>query len=49
MCAQHAYEHMYKTDVNMCAQSRDEDTNVQDWDVDKTCIQIKHVFMHSGH
>jgi hypothetical protein len=35
VCAQPACEHMYRTDVNMHAQSRDEYsyTHVQKWDV----------------
>lgn len=35
MCAQSVCEHVYRTDVNMHAQSRDEDTRVQKWNANK--------------
>jgi len=35
MCAQSVCEHVYRTDVNMHAQSRDEDTHVQKWNANK--------------
>jgi len=51
MCAQRACEHMYRTDVNMHAQSRDEYsyTHVQKWDVTNMQSDQTYVFMQSDH
>lgn len=51
MCAQLACEHMYRTDTNMQAQSRDEYlyTHVQKWDVTNMHLDKTYVFRQSGH